>query len=163
MRFSFCLSYLAVFFQAMLFSETIDEIKHIPADSKEFWVSKNGSDSNSGSKHSPFLTLQKARDAVRSLHSWVFQHHDVNIYIRGGTYRLQKTLRFTSKDSGRYGHNVIWRAAPGEHPLICGSMKVTGWSLYDASLNIYRAYVGPRQSRQLYVNGKRATRAQTTP
>ena len=113
--------------------------EYIHAESNEFWVSKNGSDSDSGSKHSPFRTLQRARNAVRSLPSRAFQHHDVNIYIRGGTYRLKKTLTLQSKDSGRYGHNVIWRAAPGEHPLICGSVKVTGWSLYDGSLNIYRA------------------------
>jgi hypothetical protein len=163
MRFSFCLSCLAIFFQTLLFSETIDAIKHSHAESYDFWVSENGCDSNSGSKHSPFRTLQRARDAVRSLPSRAFQYHDVNIYLRGGTYRLKKTLTLTSKDSGRYGHNVIWRAAPGEHPLICGSVHVTGWGLYDASLNIYRAYVGPCQSRQLYVNGKRATRAQTTP
>jgi hypothetical protein len=163
MRFSSCFSYLAVFFQALLFSETIDEIKHISDKSYSFWVSEKGSDSNSGSKHSPFLTLQKARDAVRSLPSCAFQYHDVNIYIRDGTYRLKETLTLKSKDSGHYGHNVIWRAAPEEHPLICGSIKVTGWRLYDPSLNIYRAYVGPHESRQLYVNGKRATRAQTTP
>ena len=162
MRSFSCFFYVVFFFQALLLSKTPDENRHIP-ESCDFWVSETGSDFNSGSKHSPFLTLQKARDAVRALPSKVFQHHDVIIYVRGGTYRLTTPLRLTSKDSGRCGHNVIWRAAPGEHPLICGSTNVSGWSLYDASLNIYRAYVGPCQSRQLYVNGKRAVRAQTTP
>ena len=152
MRFSSCFFsslILGCLSQLFLFSESYD-----------IWVSENGSDSNSGSKHSPFHTLQRARDEVRSLPS---QDHDVKIYIRNGTYRLEKTLKLTAKDSGYDGHNVIWRAAPGEHPIICGSIKVTGWSLYDASRNIYRTFVGPRRSRQLYVNGRRATRAQTIP
>ena len=143
---------MCCFLQGSLFPETT-----------EFWVSEHGKNSNSGSRHSPFRTLRRARDEVRTLPSRIFKEHDVHIYIRGGTYRLKKTLRLTAKDSGDYGHNVIWSAAPGEHPIVCGSVKVTGWSLYDASLNIYRAYVGPCQSRQLYVNGHRATRAQTTP
>ena len=162
MRPSSCFFYAAVFFQALLLSRAPDENRR-SSESHIFWVSEKGSDSNSGSKHAPFLTLQRARDAVRDLPSRVFLHHDVTINVRGGTYRLKKPLRLTSKDSGRYGHNVIWKAASGEHPRICGSTKVSGWSLYDASLNIYRAYVGPCQSRQLYVNGRRAERAQTTP
>jgi len=127
------------------------------------WVSEDGSNSNSGSRRSPFRTLHRARDEVRRLPSEAFKNHDVTVCIRGGTYRMKKPLTLTSSDSGRHGHNVIWKAAPGEHPIICGSVRVTGWSLYDSPLNIYRAYVGPRQSRQLYVNGRRAPRAQTTP
>lgn len=150
------------FFRAFLLSEERYENKHGALQTYEFWVSKDGSDSNVGSKQKPFCSLQKAQEAVRSLPHSVFHDHDVTIYIRGGTYRLKKRWNFTSKDSGRYGHQVIWRAAPGEHPFICGSMKVTGWSLYDASRTIYRAYVGHRKSRQLYVDGRRATRAQTT-
>ena len=162
MRFSSCLlSSLIMGCFLPVFS--FGEIKHASTSSHDIWVSENGNDSNSGSKRSPLRTLQRARDKVRRLPSRILQEKDVTIYIRGGTYRLGKTLRLTSKDSGRCGHNVIWSAAPGEHPIICGSIKVTGWSLYDASLNIYRAYVGPCRSRQLYVNGRRATRAQTTP
>ncbi len=129
----------------------------ISARSYEFWVSEDGRDSNSGSKHSPFHTLQRARDEARACND-----HDVTVYLRGGTYRLKKPLKLTPKDSGRGGHTVVWSAAPGEQAVICGSKKVTGWSLHDESLNIYRAYVGPCRSRQLYVNGSRATRAQTT-
>ena len=133
MRFFSCFLCTAILFQTALLSETIDKARHSSAKSYDVWVSENGSDSNSGSHHSPFLTLHRARSAVRRLPARAFRHHDVTVYIRGGTYRLDKTLTLKPKDSGRCGHAVIWRAAPGEHPRICGSMKVTGWSPYDES------------------------------
>jgi hypothetical protein len=66
------------------------------------------------------------------------------------------------RDSGRNGHRVIYRAAPNEHPVISGSLRVQKWSLCDPVLGIYQAYVGQQESRQLFVNGRRAIRAQTT-
>lgn len=142
---------------SLLFSKT---------DTKEsytFWVSEKGNDTNSGSKHAPFKTLKKARNAVRKLPSSAWEHHDVTVCIRSGTYRLHKQLTLTSKDSGRHNHNVVWKAFKGEHPVISGSIKATKWILHDPSKNIYRSYVGPCQSRQLFVNKRRATRAQTPP
>ena len=65
------------------------------------------------------------------------------------------------RDSGRNGSEVVYRAAPGEHPVISGSIRVGNWSLHDANSGIHRAFVGPCESRQLYVNGQRAVRART--
>lgn len=45
--------------------------------------------------------------------------------------------------------------------MISGAIRVGDWSLHDANAGIYRAYVGPCESRQLYVNGVRAVRART--
>ena len=126
-----------------------------------FWVSPNGNDSNPGTEELPFLTLQRARDAVRALPSIAFKDLDVYVFLEDGTYRLSQPLFLDSSDSGREGHNVIYTAAPGAHPVICGAIQVTGWSLFDAGLGIYRAYVGPYRSRQLYVNETRAQRART--
>jgi len=127
-----------------------------------FWVSPHGNDASTGTQQDPFLTLKRARDAVRALPSSAFKQHDVYIFIEKGTYRLEQPLVLRPIDSGKEGHNVIYRAASGAHPVISGAIKVTDWSLYDASLGIYRAYVGPCKSRQLYVNGRRAVRARTT-
>lgn len=128
-----------------------------------FWVSPYGNDSNAGTKEEPFKTIARARDAVRELPSSAFKHHDVTVCIRNGLYRLKEPLELTSRDSGKCGHSVVYKAVPGERPVISGSIRVTNWELYDASLNVYRASVGSRTSRQLYVNGQRAERSRTTP
>ncbi len=128
-----------------------------------FWVSTDGNDANPGTEQEPFLTLQRARDAVRDLPSLAFKDQDVYIYLKEGTFRLQEPLVLTSQDSGRYGHDVVYSAAPDEDPVISGAVQVTTpWNLYDGVLGIYRTQINPVRSRQLYVNGNRATRARTT-
>ena len=127
-----------------------------------FWVSPNGNDNNPGTRELPFQTLQKARDAVRTVPSSAF-NYDVYVYLRGGTYRMQQPLVLDPIDSGKNGHDVVYTAATGEIPVISGAIPVTNWSLHDPTLNIWQAYVGPSyNSRQLYVNGVRAERARTT-
>lgn len=128
-----------------------------------FWVSTDGNDANPGTEQEPFLTLQRARDAVRALPPLAFKDQDVYVYIKEGTYRLQAPLVLNSEDSGHYGHDVVYSAAPDEDPIISGAIQVnTPWTLYDAGLGIYRTQIGAYASRQLYVNGNRATRAKTT-
>ena len=131
--------------------------------STTFWVSPNGSDSAPGTRQKPFLTLERARDAVRAVNSGKGPGKDIIVYLRGGTYRLQQTFVLDWRDSGRNGFDVVYSAAPGEHPVISGSTQVTHWSLHDPVSGIYTASVGQCATRQLYVNGSRATRAQTTP
>ena len=85
---------------------------------------------------------------------------DVVVDLRGGAYRLTSALTLGPQDSGTGGHTVVWQAHPGERPVFSGGTQVTGWSSYDSARNVYRAAVpvGAR-SRQLFVNGVRATRA----
>ncbi len=127
-----------------------------------FWVSPSGKDANPGTQQAPFLTLQRARDAVRDLPSAAFEDEDVYVYIEAGTYRLAQPLELDYRDSGRKGHNVVYSAAPGANPVISGAIQVKGW-IYNSMLGLYTASVTPTQSRQLYVNGNRAQRAQTIP
>lgn len=127
-----------------------------------FWVSPDGSDTYPGTEVKPFRTLERARNAVRALSSSYFKYKPVYVYLKEGTYRLEQPLQLSGVDSGREGNYVIYSAAPGEYPVISGAIQVTGWVPYDVSLGIFRAYVGTHTSRQLYVNGVRATRAQTT-
>jgi hypothetical protein len=51
-------------------------------------------------------------------------------------------------------------AAPGEHPVISGSVSLSQWHEVDSSRHVWAASVPPSvlNSRQLYVNGVRATR-----
>lgn len=123
-----------------------------------FWVSPSGNDSGAGTKGDPFRTLERARNAVRG--KVKTQHSDIVVQLLGGTYRLDQTLWLDGRDSGRNGHSVTWTAAKKSHPVISGAIQADNWSLVNPSLNIYRAKVPVgTQTRQLYVNGRRALRA----
>src|SRR6266545_2608645 len=129
---------------------------------QRFWVSPHGSDASPGTKAAPFTSLKRAQEAVRqSLRGR--PKADVRVIMRGGLYRLKKPLRLTSRDSARHGREVVYRAHRGERPIISGAERVPGsaWSRYDQHANIWRARVGKVQTRELYVNGHRETRATT--
>ncbi len=131
------------------------------APSTEFWISSDGSDASPGTQSEPFLTLERARNAIRALDK-SRREGEIVVYIRGGTYRLTQTFALDPNDSGLNGHKVTYCAAPGERPVITGSISVGGWTPHDPNLGIYRASVGHYAARQLYVNGQRAVRARTS-
>ncbi|MBP1988863.1 galactose-binding domain-containing protein [Paenibacillus eucommiae] len=103
-------------------------------------------------------SLSGAQAKVRTLNTSMTG--DIIVYLRGGTYSLSSTLQLTQLDSGTGGYQVIYQAYPGEKPVLSGGQTITGWSLFDSGKNIYRSNVGTTlNTRQLYVNEVRATRA----
>jgi hypothetical protein len=89
---------------------------------------------------------------------------NIVVELTDGTYRLSAPLQFGPTDSGRNGHQVIWSAAPGAHPVLSGAIHVTGWKLTDAANNVWSAPVpDDLATRQIYVDGAEAPIAQTTP
>ncbi|MFD0960969.1 S-layer homology domain-containing protein [Paenibacillus chungangensis] len=125
-----------------------------------FYVSPHGNDNNDGSLHRPFQTLQKASSAVRQVNDQMTG--DITVYLRGGTYEMDAPLQLTEEDSGTNGYMVVYKAYPGEVPVISGGKKIEGWVPDDVNSNLYKAAVANiGQIRQLYVNGKRAQRAKS--
>jgi len=123
------------------------------------YVSPGGNDANPGTQSEPIKTLQHAQSLVRALNQNMTG--DLTIYLENGVYRLSQALSLGATDSGTNGHNVIWSAAPGAHPVLSGATQITGWSQYNAAKNIWVAQApSGLQTRQLYVNGTRATLAQ---
>ena len=120
-----------------------------------FYVSPAGNDGNPGTKEQPFQTITKARDAVRAISATA--SGDIVVNLAGGTYALDETLRFDSRDSGRNGHNIVYAALPGEMPVIGGGKSIKGWER-DGDTR-WKALVDVADLRQLYVNGIRAVRA----
>lgn len=125
-----------------------------------FYVSPSGSDRNPGTNARPFRTLDRGRDAARKVRRPL--HGDVVIRLLGGTYRLTHALTLRAADSGGNGYKIVYEAAPGARPLISGGRRITGWTLFDRAGGIYRARAPRLSTRQLYVNGRRAVRAQST-
>jgi hypothetical protein len=90
---------------------------------------------------------------------------DIDVDLFGGTYYVPGGLQLGPADSGSNGHDVVWRAVPGQTPVISGAARVTGFTEYDKSLGIWRAPVPAADAaaggQQLFVNGQRAQLAQS--
>ncbi|MBD3322507.1 MAG: T9SS type A sorting domain-containing protein [Chitinivibrionales bacterium] len=99
-----------------------------------YYVAPDGDDGNSGTEESPFATLHKARDALRSAGDG-----EKIVIVRGGNYFLESTLTFTEEDNGTEQNPVIFKNYPGETPHIFGGRRITGWE--PVGNNTYRAPV----------------------
>jgi len=99
----------------------------------DFVVSPSASDSNPGTERQPFLTLERARDAVRRLRQRE-PDRDFTVVIRGGTHRLRETVVFSTNDSASPGHTIMYAAYPGETPVFTSGLLITGWKRVHKSL-----------------------------
>ena len=130
-----------------------------PAHRPDFTVAPDGNDSAVGTREKPFATLARARDAVRVLRQ-AGSRSDIVVEVRGGTYRLTEPIVFTPEDGAPTGARTIYRAASGESPVFSGGREIAGWQPADGRL--WRARVEPgTEFEQLFVNGRRATRARS--
>ena len=125
----------------------------------DYYVSPTGDDvSGLGTESAPWKSLKKARDQVRTITTLT---EDMNIILKEGVYELDSTLTLNSSDSGRNGFTITYKAATGESPVISGGSVISNWSDTNGD-GIWQASVpASSNSRQLYVNGQRATRARS--
>ncbi len=121
------------------------------------WVSPGGDDRNPGTEEQPLRTIEKARDIVRTMNRDMSD--DITVFI-GGRHFLSRPVEFGPEDSGTNGYSIIYTAAPGEHPVLSGGLRVEGWSLADRARNLWSAPApeGLVDSRDLFVNGNPASR-----
>lgn len=77
----------------------------------DFYVSTNGNDRNSGTKDAPFLTLERAVEAVRNTDK--SGKDGITVCIEGGEYRVS-SLVFTKEDSGTADCPITYRSYNGE-------------------------------------------------
>ena len=124
----------------------------------QVYVSPDGNDANAGTAGAPVKTPQRAQALVRGLNQSMTG--DVTVVLADGFYRMSAPLTLTAADSGTGGHNVVWTADTGARPVLAGSDQITGWSRVGAGSPIWVAQApAGLQTRQLYVNGRRADRA----
>lgn len=124
-----------------------------------FYISPTGNDTTgNGTSGSPWKTLEKARDYIRT--NYTTQTGDLIVYLKNGTYTLSNTVTFGASDSGKSGYKIIYMNDSGAAPVISGGVDITtGWTLHDGGKNIYRKTGVNWSFRQLYVNNSRAIRA----
>ncbi|MFE6734750.1 discoidin domain-containing protein [Microbacterium sp. NPDC057741] len=85
----------------------------------------------------------------------------VVIELADGRYPRSEPLVLDARDSGRADAPVVWRAAPGAHPVLDGGVPVTDWKLIDAAAGLWQgAARDDGEVRQLFADGTRLTRAQ---
>jgi len=131
-----------------------------------FYVSPDGNDSWSGDViDQPFASIQRARDAIRSIKNEGELTKPVTVYIRGGLYELEETLTFRPEDSGSRSYPIQYKAYNDEIPVLSGGRKIAGtWKKYKGEIqvcSIGKLKEGTWHFRQLFINGERQTRART--
>ena len=90
----------------------------------DFYVSTKGSDSNSGSKDAPFLTIEKAVEAVR--HTDKSDKNGITVCIEAGEYNVS-SLEFAKEDSGT-------KACPVTYCSYNGEVVINGGKNIESSL-----------------------------
>ncbi len=119
---------------------------------------ENGDDSNDGTQNAPVKTVEAAKNLVQPYLSEMENH--IFVYIKEGTYHLDASTYWNSKDSGQNGFYVVYTSQGDEQPVFDMATEYSDFRLYDADKNIYRTYVGTNNTaRQVFINGVRGTRA----
>jgi hypothetical protein len=121
------------------------------------WVSPTGDDANPGTEELPIRTIERARDVVRTLNHDMAD--DITVFI-AGEHSIAKAIEFGPEDSGSNGFNIVYTAAPGEHPVLNGAVRITGWTVADKAHNLWSAPspAGLAATQGLFVNGRAASR-----
>ncbi|MEO0272135.1 MAG: right-handed parallel beta-helix repeat-containing protein [candidate division WOR-3 bacterium] len=107
------------------------------ADNLVFYVSPNGKDNWSGrienpnrwNTDGPLATIQQARNLIRQIkiNQGGILDKTVTVFIRNGTYYLEEPIVFLPEDSGTANFPIIYRAYPGEKPVISGGRQIKNW------------------------------------
>ncbi len=134
---------------------------HVATDGNDAWSGKLERP-NADHSDGPLATLVGARDALRRMKAREPLNEPVVVRIASGTYPLQQTLVFEPQDSGTADAPVIYQAAEGARPVLSGGRKIHGF--VPAQRGAWKVHLpeveaGKWYFEDLYVNGRRATRA----
>ena len=124
-----------------------------------FYVSPMGQDENSGSKDSPFRSMERARKEVRKYNQNMTG--DIAVIFADGLY-TENTICFDVKDSGTNGFSVRYQAEENAQPVFSGGVAVQHWEAKENGVFVAKL---PKiiDMREFYVNGTRMPRASTKP
>ncbi len=116
--------------------ETVEEeipegttiVESAPTENKEktiLYVATNGDDNNPGTIDSPLASVVGARNKLREIrNSGRLAEGGAVVYVRGGTYKINKQIKLEKEDSGTKDAPVLYRNYPGEEVEFVGGAKL---------------------------------------
>lgn len=136
---------------------------HMAPDGNDTWSGRRPQP-NASRDDGPLASLTGARDAVRKLKGLASSAGPIRILVASGNYTLVEPLVLAPEDSGTAAAPISYEADPGAVPVFSGGRVLTGWQTGPDGLwqmKIPEVAAGKWYFEQLWVNGKRATRART--
>lgn len=115
-----------------------------------------------GTFDAPFKTLEGANSALQDRLA-ATEEDDIYVVLKPGEYTPEnyETLALAPENCAS-DKNIVYTSLYGDKATISGAKHITGFTVYDAEKNIYRAPVPEgTNSRQLFINGVKATRARS--
>ncbi|MEO8237358.1 MAG: L-rhamnose mutarotase [Flavobacterium sp.] len=142
----------------------------------EIWVSPQGKDTNIGTKSNPLATIQMAVRKARELRRLKDPSikDGIRIIVMSGTYYLNEPLFIRPEDSGTAESPTTIEADANAKPILSGGIEIKKWKKSTIAINglkkgiVWEANTPEKAGeiinyRQLWVNGKKAVRAKSTP
>lgn len=129
--------------------------------SADFYVSGNGNDSNPGTSENPFATLQRVKQAAE-IHFSQKPDENCTVWLNGGKYTISKPLVFKAENLNNSKGSLVFKALPGENPIISGGVKITEWQKTSEGLwktRLPETCKNGKPPRELFVKNQRAIRA----
>lgn len=112
----------------------VSEYNSEKTDTKEFYVSPNGSDLNDGTFERPLKTLNGAKNAIREYREAKgLPQNGITVYFRGGTYPVTETVNFTEEDSGTKESPIVYKAWADEKVVFSGGLEISGADFSQAA------------------------------
>jgi len=127
----------------------------------DIYVAPSGKSTNIGTEASPLGSLDQARDKIRTLES---RDEPIRVIVADGTYQLAGPLVLSPEDTGTSKSPISYEAADGASPVFTGGRKIAGWKPTADGIwtaKIPEVAAGDWYFEQLFVGGRRATRART--
>jgi hypothetical protein len=128
------------------------------AFSVEFYVARDGNDTNPGTSDAPFSSLERARDAIRELKAKGGLKGDVTVIVRKGEYVLPNTLALGKEDSGSESTPIVYRAAANETVILLGGKPIAGFVPHQGQIvkaDLAKQGFTDARIRVVVFNGKR--------
>jgi hypothetical protein len=141
----------------------LGELLYVSPTGNDVWTGRLDKPNAEGTD-GPLASLTGARDRIRQLKLTVSLTEPVRVIVAGGDYRLDQPLILEAQDSGTAQYPIVYEAAPQAKPVFSGGHVINGFRPYKDGIwqtRVSTVADGNWHFEQLFVDGRRATRART--